>query len=191
MEFDKLIKVRESCRKFADTPVEEEKIKAILEAARLAPSGCNSQPWHFTVISSDPEKSALCNMVIDAMEDGSTKLNHFVKEAPVLIVLCEDHAHLLPMPEQKYGSQHFAQMDVGQAAAYLTLAAADAGLGTCMLGMFQDENVAQLVGAPVGSTVRLIIALGYPADAGKPPREKTRKALKDIVSYGHRKSTEN
>ena len=157
MEFFELIKVRESCRKYSDKPVEPEKITKILEAARLAPSGCNSQPWHFTVNS-----------------------------VPVFVVVCEEQAKLLPMPEKKYGSQHFAQMDVGQAVAYLSLAAADIGLGTCMIGMFADDDVKKLVNAPRGSVVRMIVALGYPADESKLPRKKDRKDLSEIVTEHHR-----
>lgn len=186
MEFFELIEARESCRKYLDKPVEGEKITKILEAARLAPSGCNSQPWHFTVVSGEQEVNALRDMVINGAEDGSSKLNTFVKSAPVFLVVCEEPAKLLPMPEKKYGSQHFAQMDVGQAVAYLTLAAADLGLGTCMIGMFADREVAKLIKAPQESIVRMIVALGYPADESKPPREKVRKDLGDIVAEHHR-----
>lgn len=186
MEFFELIKVRESCRKYSDKQVEPEKITKVLEAARLAPSGCNSQPWHFTVIYGEQEVGALRDMIINGAEDGSSKLNTFVKSVPVFLVVCEEQAKLLPMPEKKYGPQHFAQMDVGQAVAYLTLAAADIGLGTCMIGMFADAEVRRLVNAPRGSVVRMIVALGYPADESKAPRRKDRKDLSEIVTEHHR-----
>ncbi len=186
MEFFELIKVRESCRKYADKAVEREKITKILEAARLAPSGCNSQPWHFTVLDEPQEMDALRDMVINGAEDGTSKLNTFVKSARAFIVISEEKAKLFPMPEKKYGSQHFAQMDVGQAAAYLTLAAADLGLGACLIGMFQDSEVARLVGAPQESTVRLVVAIGYPAEEGKPPRKKDRNDFSEIVTEHHR-----
>ncbi len=186
MEFFKLIEARESCRKYAPGTVEPEKIERILEAARLAPSGCNSQPWHFTVITEAQQADELREMIINGAEDGSSKLNTFVKTASVFLVVCEEKAKLFPMPEKKYGSQHFAQMDVGQAAAYLTLAAADLGLGTCMIGMFCDNEVKKLVNAPHESTVRMIITLGYPAEEGKSPRTKDRKDLSEIVCHHHR-----
>ncbi|MEA5004280.1 MAG: nitroreductase family protein [Christensenella sp.] len=186
MEFFELIEARESCRQYADKEVEAEKITKILEAARLAPSGCNSQPWHFTVITEEGEADKLREMVINGAEDGTSKLNTFVKTAPAFIVVSEEKAKLFPMPEKKYGSQRFAQMDVGQATAYLTLAAADLGLGTCCIGMFCDREVKELINAPQESTVRLVITLGYPADEGKPPRQKDRKDLGEIVAQHHR-----
>ncbi|MEA4853199.1 MAG: nitroreductase family protein [Christensenella sp.] len=185
MEFSELLYVRESCRHFSDRQVEKEKLERILTAASLAPSGCNSQPWHFTVISQEPEKEMLREMIVRGAEDESTKLNLFVREVPVFVVITEEHAKLLPAPEKKYGSQHFAQIDVGLCAAYLTFAAADEGLGSCMIGMFQDEKVKELVGAPHESTVRLVVALGYSADQ-KAPRKKVRRSIAESVSYGKR-----
>jgi nitroreductase len=89
------------------------------------------------------------------------------------------------LPEAQYGAQYFAQMDLGQAVAYLTLSAADIGLGTCIIGMFPNQTVKQLIHAPENSIVRLIIAVGYPADT-RSSRPKTRKPLFSIVSYNHR-----
>jgi len=186
MEFFELIQIRESCRQYADKMVEPEKITKILEAARLAPSGCNSQPWHFTVITEKQEADTLRGLIINGAGDGTSKLNTFVKSAPAFIVVSEEKAKLFPWPEKKYGSQHFAQLDVGQSVAYLTLAAADIGLGTCIIGMLCDREVEKLVKMPDESTVRMVITLGYPAEDKKPPRKKDRKDLSEIVSEHYR-----
>ena len=160
--FFDLVARRQSDRAFdPDRPVEKEKIQRILETVRLAPSACNSQPWHFIVVD-DPETK---NKLADAVASKILGINHFSKQAPV-------HAWLK--------DKNFAHIDVGIAAAHLVLAAEDEGLGSCIMGWFDEDKVRKLLGIPSGKRVLLDVVLGY---STQPDRKKVRKELDKIVSW--------
>jgi nitroreductase len=176
-QFLYLVANRESVRSYTDTPVEHEKIERILETARLAPSACNAQPWKFIVVD-NPE---LKNKLADATSTKVIGLNHFSKQAPVHIVVVMEPANFT----SKFGSmvkqKHFPLIDIGIAAEHICLAAVAEGLGTCMIGWFDEPAVRKLLSIPTKSRPVLIITLGYPA---KPEvREKRRKSLEEVVRY--------
>jgi nitroreductase len=176
-QFLYLVANRESVRSYTDTPVEHEKIERILETARLAPSACNAQPWKFIVVD-NPE---LKNKLADATSTKVIGLNHFSKQAPVHIVVVMEPANFT----SKFGSmvkqKHFPLIDIGIAAEHICLAAVAEGLGTCMIGWFDEPAVRKLLSIPPKSRPVLIITLGYPA---KPEvREKRRKSLEEVVRY--------
>lgn len=176
-QFLYLVANRESVRSYTDTPVEHEKIERILETARLAPSACNAQPWKFIVVD-NPE---LKNKLADATSNKVFGLNHFSKQVPVHIVIVMEPANFT----SKFGSmvkqKHFPLIDIGIAAEHICLAAVAEGLGTCMIGWFDEPAVRKLLSIPPKSRPVLIITLGYPA---KPEvREKRRKTLKEVVRY--------
>ena len=170
MDFNKIAKARYSCRKYdATRPVEREKLDAVLEAVRLAPSACNGQPYMLTVATG--EKARQVAECVTGMG-----LNTFASSAPVLIVLSEMPYVKTAAIGSKIKHNDYRSMDIGIAAAYLTAAATCQGLGTCMMGWLDDHKIRKICN--LDHPVRLVVALGYPLDQ---PREKKRKELKDIV----------
>lgn len=180
MNFEELQAVRESCRVYSEKAVPREALTHLVDVARLSPSGCNAQPWRFIVVDEPEAKEKL----VEALDDGGLTGCPWGGKVPAFIVICEDEAHLKPGVGEHYGSQHFAQMDIGMAAMALCCEAASIGLGTCMIGTMNQEKLHQAFGIPKERTVRLIITVGYPAKAGE-PRKKVRKSLDDILSYNH------
>jgi nitroreductase len=175
-DFLKLAEERQSDRKYHDKPVEEEKLNRCLEAARLAPSACNSQPWTFIVVN-DPE---LKNRIADETSGGIIPINHFTRQAPVLVVIIMEKPNITSRFGEMVKDKKYTLMDVGIAASHFCLQAAAEGLGSCMLGWFNEQKVQKLLNIPGDKRPMLIISLGYPA--GK-KRKKIRKKAKDIVKY--------
>lgn len=177
MDFLELVSTRQSDRAFDPTrPVEKEKLDRIIEAARLAPSACNSQPWHFIVVD-EPE---LKNKVADATSARVLGMNHFTKQAPVHILLVEEKVNLSSGIGSLIKQKDYAQMDLGIAAAHITLAAHAEGLGSCILGWFNEPKMRELLNIPNSKRVWLDIAIGYSV---QPLRQKKRKSIEEIVSY--------
>ena len=172
MNFLEIANARQSCRRYDESrPVEQEKLDAILEAVRLAPSACNGQPYHLTVCRDEAaQKVAKATMGMG--------MNKFAAQAPVLIVISEAPYVKSAALGAKVKQNDYRSMDIGIAVAYLTAEAAAQGLGTCILGWLDDKELRQITGwdAPA----RLVVTLGYPADT---PREKKRKAISDFVTY--------
>lgn len=171
-----LFRKRQSQRAYKPTPVEPEKIERILEAARIAPSACNAQPWKFIVVD-DPE---LKNQIADATSAKLLGMNHWTKQAPVHIVIVEEGANISSSVGGAIKQRHFPLMDIGIAASYISLQATHEGLGTCFIGWFNEKRVKQLLGIPRGKRPQLIITLGYPDSE---VREKVRKDKDKVVSY--------
>jgi nitroreductase len=175
MDFDKVVLTRKSVRKYLDKPVEEEKITKCLEAARLAPSWENKQCWRFVVVR-DKE-------IIAKLAKG---INFWAKSAPVFIVACGDPKR----SGTRYG-QNYYLVDVAIAMEHLVLAAANLGLGTCWLGLFDEEETKKLLKIPEGIRVVALTPLGYPhPDEGiwgkvvKAIVSKKRKSLGEIAYDG-------
>lgn len=177
MDFYELVKHRQSTRAYDTTrSVDREIINRILEAARLAPSACNSQPWHFVVVD-DVE---LKNNVADATSARLLGMNHFTKQAPVHIIVVEEKVNLSSGIGGLVKDKYFAFLDIGIAAAHICLAAEAEGLGSCILGWFNETKVKKLLNIPDNKRVVLDIVIGYPF---QPLREKKRKATEEIISY--------
>ena len=177
MDFLEFVSTRQSDRSFdPDRPVEKEKIDRILQAARLAPSACNAQPWHMIVVD-DPE---LKNKVADATSARALGMNHFTKQAPIHIVLVEEKVNLTSGVGGWVKQKDYAQMDLGVVAAHITLAAHAEGLGSCILGWFNEPKMREVLSIPDSKRVWLDIAIGYSI---QPLRLKKRKTLDDVVSY--------
>ena len=173
MDFLSIAKTRQSCRSYDESrPVEEEKLQAILEAVRLAPSACNGQPYHLTVCRGETAKAV-------AVATTGVGLNKFAKQAPILIVLSEESYVKSAALGAKLKGNDYRSLDIGIAAAYLTAEAAVQGLGTCILGWFDDEKIRKL--CDLKQPVRLVITLGYAAEGDK-LRQKKRKSLEEMVS---------
>lgn len=175
--FIDLVTRRHSVRSYANDPVEQEKIIACVEAARLAPSACNSQPWKFVIVDEPDLKRG----VAAATSSIALPLNHFTNQAPVLVVLVMEGANLTASVGSIVKRKQLPLIDIGIAAEHFCLEAADLGLGTCMLGWFDENKVRKLLGITSGGRPVLIITLGYPA--ATQPRVKTRKTIDTIMSW--------
>ncbi len=171
MEFSELVKLRQSDRKYLDRPVEEEKLRQCLETARLSPSASNAQPWRFVVVD-DPElKNAVAESVV------SMGMNKFAAQAPVIVALVLEKSGLLSKMASVIQDKEYPLLDLGIVANQFCLQAADLGLGTCMLGWFNEKRVKKLLSIDRGRRVPLLILLGYP---DSPTRPKTRKPMEEI-----------
>jgi nitroreductase len=166
---------RQSCRQFADTPVEHDKLVKCVEAARLAPSACNSQPWSFVVVETPEvvEKVAKCGQPM--------KINAFLSKAKAFIIVLEEHAILNPAVSGMLDSQYFAKGDLGAATVQICLEAATQGLGTCIIGLNDIPKLCELLNIPVAKQFASFVAVGYPLN--DKIRVKDRKALDDIVRF--------
>lgn len=166
---------RQSCRDFDDRPVEHEKLVQCLEAARLAPSGCNAQPWSF-VVAEDP--TVVAEVAKCAQQMG---MNEWLVKAKAFIVVLEEHAVLMPGIRRLLDSQYFAKGDLGAATLTVCLAAEEQGLGSCILGIYDREKICELLNIPIENQFGALIALGYPAS--DKVRGKNRKPLEEIVRF--------
>ena len=173
MDFLDIAKLRQSCRSYDESrPVEEEKLNAILEAARLAPSACNGQPYHFTVCRGDTAKQV-------AAATTGLGMNKFAVQAPVLIVVSEmPYVKSAAMGAKAKGND-YRSIDIGIATAYLTAEATTQGLSTCILGWLDNARIRQI--CDLSYPVRLVITLGYAKETDT-IRPKKRKELSELVS---------
>ncbi len=175
--FLELAKARQSVRSYSDKPVETDKIERCLEASRLAPSACNSQSWKFIVVNNSELKNALA----DAAEDRILSMNHFTKQAPVHIVVIREKPNITSRLGGIIRNKSYTLIDLGIAAEHFCLQAVSEGLGTCIMGWFNEKKVKELLNIPKSKRAELIITLGYPAS--DEIREKKRKSLEEIYSY--------
>ncbi|MDZ7797771.1 MAG: nitroreductase family protein [Candidatus Marinimicrobia bacterium] len=176
MKFLELVKKRQSDRKYLDKPVEHEKIERCLEAARLAPSATNSQPWEFIVIE-DPE---MREKVAEATFSSVVRFNRFALKAPVLVVLASWKPALSIAIGGLLKDRQFNLVDVGITAGHFCLQAAEEDLGTCMLGWFNTKKIAKLLNIKAPKKPVLVFTMGYPA---QDTREKKRKDPDKIRRY--------
>ena len=173
MNFMEIAQKRQSCRKYDEArTIEKEKIDAILEAGRLAPSACNGQPYRFTVCSGQTAKTV-------ARYTKGVGLNGFADQAPVMIVISEEDYVTSAALGAKIKHNDYRSIDIGIAAAYMTAEATAQGIGSCILGWFDDMAIREV--CKLEKPVRLVICLGYPAE-GQTLRAKKRKSFDELVS---------
>lgn len=174
-DFLQLVAARQSDRAYDKSrPVEAEKLAKIVEAARLAPSACNAQPWKFVVVT-EPDLAARVGKATAGLG-----MNKFAKDAPVHILIVEESMNITSFLGAKIKDKYFPLIDIGIAASHITLAAESLGLGSCILGWLDEKEIKRLTGIPAGKRLLLDIAIGYPA---KPKRKKMRKPQEKVVSY--------
>lgn len=171
-----LIKCRQSDRKYSNKPIEGDKLERIIEAGRMSPSACNAQPWKLIVITD--------NELVQGVAEASTSkvigINTFVAQAPVLIIIVREKANLTSKLGATIKEKDFSLMDIGIVAENICLQAKAEGIGSCMLGWFDERSVRKLLGIPRFKRVELIITLGYSLSE---QRDKKRKPLSDTVSF--------
>lgn len=177
MNLDEIIKHRRSIRRYLEQPVEREKILACLEAARLAPSAENAQPWRFLVID-DPE---LKRQVADKAFSGIYSACRFAAQAPVLVLLLAKKDFLANRLGRLVQGTQFYLLDLGIAGEHFILKAEELGLGTCWIGWFNIRALRKFLRLPGKYRPVAIISLGYAAS--RPPGDHIRKKLEEIAWF--------
>jgi len=181
MEIFETIFSRRSIRKFLEKPVEEEKIRKILEAATFAPSAGNTQEWRFIKIKNSHSSSkgarVLRRQSLKSQIAEAALGQMFIAQAPVVIVVCADLLEI-EMAYGDKGKELYSLLDCGMAAQNLMLAATAEGLGTCPVGAFDEEEIKEILDLPENLRPVLIIPVGYPAEK---PEKTPRKSLEKVV----------
>ena len=178
MNFIDLVKHRKSVRDFLDKPVERDKIMMCLEAARLAPSASNSQPWRFIVVDDKQLKNKLC----EAAFGGVYFINSFCKTAPVIVVVISEKSKFMTRIGAMFRGTQFYLIDIGIACEHFVLQAEDLGLGTCWIGWFNERSVKSVLNIPQNKKIDILIALGY-YDREKLGTEHGREPMEKIASF--------
>ena len=174
MNFKEIANTRQSCRSYDPTKgIEDAKLGAILESAILSPSACNGQPYHITVCQGE-SAGAVAECVT------GLGMNKFAKDAPVLLVISEDDYVASAALGARVKKNDYRSIDIGILSAYITAEATAQGLGSCILGWFDDEKIRAI--CSLDKPVRLVITIGYPS-ANDKLREKKRKSIDNLVSY--------
>jgi nitroreductase len=171
-----LIKGRQSDRKYAGTPIEQDKLDRVIEAGRMSPSACNAQPWKFVVVN-DPE---LVLKVADAASAKLIGMNGFVAQAPVIIVIVRESPNMSSKVGATIKDKDYSLFDIGIATENICLQAKAEGIGSCIIGWFDEKMIRKLLGIPRSKRVELLITLGYSLSE---QREKRRKPPEETVSY--------
>ncbi len=170
-----LVNKRESCRSFEKREVEKEKLVKCIEAARLAPSACNSQPWSFVVVN----KEELLEPVAKATQ--KIGMNKFTDNAGAFIVVCQEKANFTAKVGSVLQETSFQDIDVGIATSHICYEATAQGLSTCILGMFDDKKIKDALSMPKNKKIKLVIAVGY--SAKDTLRKKVRKNFDEIAYF--------
>jgi len=171
-----LIVSRQSDRKYSDNTVEKEKLDRIVEAGRMAPSACNAQPWKFIVVT-DPQ---LVLQIADAASAKLIGMNSFVAQAPVILAIVREKPNMSSKVGATIKNKDYSLIDIGIATENICLQAKAEGIGSCIIGWFDERRIKKLLDIPKSKRVELIITLGYSLSE---QREKRRKPAEEIVSY--------
>lgn len=174
MTYKELLLKRQSDRKYEERTVENDKLEACLEAARLSPSACNSQPWTFVVVN----EAEVLQQMRKATADMA--LNRFIHQVPVIVAVVLEKANLTSSIGSVIKDKEYTLLDLGIAANNFCMQATELGLGTCMIGWFDEKKVKQILNVPNAKRIPLLIAVGYSAAA---TRKKIRKPMDKIRRY--------
>lgn len=180
MDFLEIMQQRRSCRSYQpDRVIPREDLIKIVEAGRLSPSGCNSQPWKFIVVDSPEAKEKICDAVVVGNGITGAPWRHNVS---AFIIFVEQTAKVMPAVFDHYkDTQRFAQGDIGAACMNMCHEAFSLGIDSCIIGMNDQNKMEQYFGIPHGADVRLVLALGYGAE--QPPMQKVRKSPEEVCSF--------
>lgn len=183
MDVKTAIETRHSVRKFADKPVEREKLTACLEAARLAPSACNSQPWHYIVIDDPKIKDAFCKEAFS----GVYAMSVWAAKAPVLVAVISDRGNFISRIGNFFRNTEFFLVDQGISGEHFVLRAWELGLGTCWIGWLNSVKAAKFFKLPSGKKIEHLLAVGYPAENASTAAPHGRKKLEEMASFNEYK----
>ena len=173
ISFAELAKKRQSDRKYKDQAVEREKLIQCLETARISPSANNSQPWKFIVVDDFEKKEQIAECSI------GLGMNKFTHQCPVIVAVVLEKQNFMSTIGSMIINKDYSLFDIGIAVNQFCLQAADLGLGTCIIGWFDEKKIKQILGVR-NRRIPLLISVGYP-DA--PTRDKVRKPLEMMSSW--------
>jgi nitroreductase len=179
MDFSELILSRQSVRSYEDREVESWKIDTLIEAVRNAPSASNSQPWKLIIINDSEKKHAVATSTYSRL----VSFNKFAIQAPVIAVLTIERAGIVTQIGAKLKDREFSLIDIGIAASHFCLQAAELGLGTCMLGWFDEDAIKAELGIPAKVRIGLVITLGYGNDDKRAKIRKPKEQMSSFNSY--------
>jgi nitroreductase len=178
MGFLNLINKRQSVRKYIDKPIESEKLMRCLDAARLAPSASNSQPWKFIVVDNPELKNKVARETFSPL----VNFNKFTLDSPILIAITLEKPPVITRLGGRLKKRSWKLMDLGMAAEHFCLQAEEEGLGTCMIGWYNEKEIKDLLSIPKDKDLSLLISLGY-APEGYKLRQKSRKSIDEMTSF--------
>lgn len=176
MDFDKLILKRESVRKYTDKKIPREDIIKCVKAAQYAPSAKNSQPWTFVVVDDKELVKKMAELTCTSL----VKFNKFTKAANVIVAVVIERTHFAKIGSYKSDSD-YNFIDIGIATEHFCLQATQIGLGTCILGYFQDAKIKKLLNIDKKKEIGLLISVGY--GVHDEPRDKKRKSFDDMCKF--------
>jgi nitroreductase len=177
--FLELAKDRRSVRDYSARPIAREDLELCVEAARYSPSACNSQPWKFIIVD-DPKIRA---KVAGTFAAGTFKMNSFVHDAAAFIAVVSEKQKFIPWLGGKLGGKDYRRMDIGIASAHIVLEAEELGIGTCMLGWYDEKKLAGILALPPAKSIEIVISLGYPREEGPVTGERKIKEKYNVVSF--------
>ena len=177
MKFIELVKGRKSLRKYLPNPVSREMLDKCFEAARFAPSACNTQPWFFIAV----DDVNLKNKLAEGAFSGIYSINKFAANAPVLVVVIRKYSNPAVSAAGFLRDIQYSLIDIGMACEHFALSAQEQGLGTCFLGWFDQRRVKKILNIPKREKVDIIISVGYPENIGA--ADKARKSLSQTRIY--------
>ncbi|OGX55336.1 MAG: hypothetical protein A2306_06550 [Omnitrophica WOR_2 bacterium RIFOXYB2_FULL_38_16] len=177
MNFLELVKKRQSCRKYLPGIIKKETMVRCLEAARLAPSACNSQPWHFIVVNTPEIKDNLGEKAFS----GIYKMNAFAKQASALIVVVRERSQFSAKLGSYFRGVQYSLIDQGIACEHLILQAEEEGLATCWIGWFNEKAVKKFLGVPKIQKIDTIISIGFAENTEI--RNKIRKDILEMADF--------
>ncbi|MBU1007104.1 MAG: nitroreductase family protein [Candidatus Omnitrophica bacterium] len=177
MKFLDLVRKRKSTRNYSSRPVAREIIDRCIEAARLAPSACNSQPWSFIVIDDEELRNKVCEAAFSA----PYSLNTFARKASVLIAVVTERSKYVTKLAGYFRGIQFSLVDIAIACEHLILQAEEDGVGTCWLGWFNEKKVKKILNVPRRKKIDIIISMGYPESDAL--AEKKRKDINKIRRF--------
>ncbi len=169
---------RVSCRAYRLDPVPQEQMMQVLEAARLAPSACNQQPWRFAVV----RDADLRRRIVEKGFLPGIKMD-WALDAPVHVVVSMQTSFVTHRLGSSISGVDYPWVDIGIAGEHLVLAATELGLGTCWIGWIKRHSLAGIVGWPRSVKPVAVITVGYPREPGRNPPASRRKPLNEIAQW--------
>lgn len=172
-----LIKKRRSVRSYLDKPIPKEDLAKCIEAARLAPSACNAQPWKFIIV----DEPGLKDRVADKAFSGIYSMNKFAKGAPALVVVISEKQKFASAVAGHFRGTRYYLLDIGIACEHFILQAEELGIGSCWIGWFNEKAIKRELNIPRQKKIDTVISLGYYRESE--PRAKSRKSIEEMSSF--------
>ncbi|MCK5706054.1 MAG: nitroreductase family protein [Candidatus Aureabacteria bacterium] len=181
MDFLDLVKRRKSTRSFLKKDIPKENIETCIEAARLAPSACNSQPWKFVIVTDQQNKEKVVEAILSGIYTDRSGINAFIRTAPVIVAIVNEKMKLTARTGAFIRKIDYSLLDSGIAGEHFVLAATELGISTCWVGWFNESKLKKVLGVPKKKRITCLIAMGYAKNDSD--KQKIRKEISEISSF--------